>query len=76
MNLGRAQEIVGGFAGKRVLVLGDMMLDEYIWGSVSRISPEAPVMVVDADYHTFVPGGAANVVNNLCALGEIGRAHV
>ena len=69
MNLGRAQEIVGGFAGKRVLVLGDMMLDEYIWGSVSRISPEAPVMVVDADYHTFVPGGAANVVNNLCALG-------
>ena len=45
------------------------MLDEYVWGRVTRISPEAPVMVVDAERHTFVPGGAANVVNNLCALG-------
>ena len=48
------------------------MLDEYVWGRVSRVSPEAPVMIVDADSHTFVPGGAANVVNNVCALG--GRA--
>ena len=65
----RAREILDGFAGKRVLVVGDVMLDEYVWGRVSRVSPEAPVMVVDADHHTFVPGGAANVVNNLCAFG-------
>ena len=64
-----AQEILKAFAGKRVLVVGDVMLDEYVWGRVSRVSPEAPVMVVDADRHTYVPGGAANVVNNLCALG-------
>ena len=50
-------------------MVGDVMLDEYVWGRVSRVSPEAPVMIVDADSHTFVPGGAANVVNNVCALG-------
>lgn len=70
MEKKRIQEILAPFAEKRVLVVGDMMLDEYVWGRVSRISPEAPVMVVDADHHTYVPGGAANVVNNLCALGS------
>ena len=69
MQRQHAQEILNAFVGKRVLVVGDVMLDEYVWGRVSRVSPEAPVMVVDADRHTFVPGGAANVVNNLCALG-------
>jgi rfaE bifunctional protein kinase chain/domain len=69
MNTQRAQEILDNFIGKKILVVGDVMLDEYIWGRVSRVSPEAPVMVVDADSHTFVPGGAANVVNNVCALG-------
>ena len=69
MNPQRAQEILDQFQGKKVLVVGDVMLDEYVWGKVSRVSPEAPVMVVDADSHTFVPGGAANVVNNVCALG-------
>ncbi len=69
MNTQRAQEILNNFDGRKVLVVGDVMLDEYVWGRVSRISPEAPVMVVDAERHTFVPGGAANVVNNLCALG-------
>ncbi|NLN78783.1 MAG: D-glycero-beta-D-manno-heptose-7-phosphate kinase [Armatimonadetes bacterium] len=58
------------FAGKRVLVIGDLMLDEHIWGTVERISPEAPVMVVrangDAD---CLPGGAANVAYNIRALG-------
>src|SRR5579875_307734 len=70
MQKRRAQEILDAFAGRRVLVIGDVMLDEYVWGRVSRVSPEAPVMVVDADHHTYVPGGAANVVNNLCALGS------
>lgn len=68
MTRERAQEILEGFKGKKVLIVGDVMLDEYIWGSVNRISPEAPVMVVDADRYTHVPGGAANVVNNICAL--------
>jgi rfaE bifunctional protein kinase chain/domain len=65
----RAKQILDRFTGLRTLVVGDVMLDEYVWGKVSRISPEAPVMVVDAERHTHVPGGAANVVNNLCALG-------
>ncbi len=74
MQKRRAEEILDAFTGRRVLVIGDVMLDEYVWGRVSRVSPEAPVMVVDADHHTYVPGGAANVVNNLCALG--GRAGI
>jgi D-beta-D-heptose 7-phosphate kinase/D-beta-D-heptose 1-phosphate adenosyltransferase len=61
--------IMQHFAGKRVLVLGDLMLDEHIWGEVGRISPEAPVIVVDAQEHQCRPGGAANVVNNVQALG-------
>jgi rfaE bifunctional protein kinase chain/domain len=57
------------FTGKRVLVVGDLMIDEHIWGAVGRISPEAPVMVVDAQDLERRPGGAANVVNNVQALG-------
>lgn len=62
-------DILGGFAGKRVVVLGDLMIDEYVWGRATRISPESPVMVVEVDRESSVPGGAANVVNNLLALG-------
>jgi D-beta-D-heptose 7-phosphate kinase/D-beta-D-heptose 1-phosphate adenosyltransferase len=54
---------------KRVLVVGDAMLDEWVWGSVSRISPEAPVPVVAVDDHSFTLGGAGNVANNLRAVG-------
>ena len=53
---------------RRVLVVGDVMLDEWVWGSVTRISPEAPVPVVAVDDHSFTLGGAANVANNLRAL--------
>jgi len=53
----------------RVLVLGDVMLDQFIWGRVSRISPEAPVPVVEFERESFMPGGAANVARNLTALG-------
>lgn len=53
----------------RVLVVGDVMLDQFIWGSVSRISPEAPVPVVEFRRESFMPGGAANVARNLAALG-------
>jgi D-glycero-beta-D-manno-heptose-7-phosphate kinase len=61
----RVQEIVNGMSSRRVLVAGDLMLDEFIWGKVSRISPEAPVPVVAVDRETSYPGGAANVARNL-----------
>lgn len=60
--------------GRRVLVVGDVMMDEYVWGKVRRISPEAPVMVVEVDRDSSTPGGAANVVNNIQALG--GKASI
>ena len=61
----RVREILEKMQGRRVLVAGDLMLDEFIWGKVSRISPEAPVPVVAVDRETFYPGGAANVARNL-----------
>lgn len=63
------KEWLAGFAGRRVLVVGDLMLDEQIHGSVERISPEAPVPVVEITGHVYVPGGAANVAANMAALG-------
>jgi D-glycero-beta-D-manno-heptose-7-phosphate kinase len=60
---------VASFREKRILVLGDMMLDRFIWGSVSRISPEAPVPVVEITRETTCLGGAANVAMNIRALG-------
>lgn len=57
-------------SGQNILVLGDLMLDQWMWGQVSRISPEAPVPVVDVDQTTYTPGGAANVVSNLLTLGS------
>jgi D-beta-D-heptose 7-phosphate kinase/D-beta-D-heptose 1-phosphate adenosyltransferase len=60
---------IARFAGMRVLVIGDLMLDEFIWGKVSRISPEAPVPVVNVTGETYYPGGAANVARNLRGLG-------
>ena len=53
------------FARKRILVVGDLMLDEFIWGRVSRISPEAPVPIVEVQKQEYFPGGAANVARNL-----------
>ncbi|HNQ91078.1 MAG TPA: D-glycero-beta-D-manno-heptose-7-phosphate kinase [Verrucomicrobiota bacterium] len=57
----------------RILVVGDVMLDQFLWGRVNRISPEAPVPVVDFDRESFMPGGAANVARNLTALGAEAR---
>jgi len=62
------KSIIQKFNKARVLVIGDLILDEYIWGSVDRISPEAPVPVVWANKRTNVPGGAANVANNIRSL--------
>jgi D-glycero-beta-D-manno-heptose-7-phosphate kinase len=65
----RAKTLASGFEGKRIVVLGDVMLDEFIWGRVRRISPEAPVPVVEVERHTLALGGSGNVVSNLVALG-------
>lgn len=68
-SLQRLSGLLRAFAGRRVLVLGDLMLDEYIWGQVSRVSPEAPVPVVEAERYTYCLGGACNVAANIQALG-------
>jgi len=65
----RIESIVSHFAGTTVLIMGDLMLDEYIWGDVHRISPEAPVPVVKVAGHSTVPGGAANTAAGIMALG-------
>ncbi len=65
----RAEEIVRQFRARNIVVLGDVMLDEFIWGDVSRISPEAPVPVVEVTRESTHLGGAANVLANLLALG-------
>src|SRR5260221_13455422 len=76
----RVRHILQGAAQIRVLVVGDVMLDHFIWGSVARISPEAPVPVVEFERESLMPGGAANVARNLAALnaatelyGVVGR---
>jgi rfaE bifunctional protein kinase chain/domain len=65
----RAHQITGNFAGAPVLVIGDAMLDRFIVGRVTRISPEAPVPVVAFDHEMHRIGGSANVANNVAALG-------
>ncbi len=63
------RSLIDKFAGKTVLVLGDVMLDKYVWGEVTRISPEAPVPIVHVQRESYAPGGAANVASNLASLG-------
>jgi len=65
MNSSRLQHLLQEAASRRVLVIGDVMLDEFVWGRVSRISPEAPVPVVEVQSESSYPGGAANVARNL-----------
>jgi rfaE bifunctional protein kinase chain/domain len=64
----RVRQLMEAAAGARVLVLGDVMLDQFVRGRVGRISPEAPVPVVEFENETFVPGGAGNVARNLADL--------
>jgi rfaE bifunctional protein kinase chain/domain len=80
MNLNRLQQILDHATSKRFLVIGDLMLDEFVWGKVGRISPEAPVPVVEVTGESFYPGGAANVARNLrgfirgvAVIGMIGK---
>lgn len=65
MNLDRIQHLLEQARKRRLLVVGDVMLDEFVWGKVSRISPEAPVPVVEVQRESSYPGGAANVARNL-----------
>jgi D-beta-D-heptose 7-phosphate kinase/D-beta-D-heptose 1-phosphate adenosyltransferase len=65
----RLAEILETFPHRKILVIGDLMLDEFLWGKVTRISPEAPVPVVDIQRRAAYPGGAANVARNLASLG-------
>src|SRR3990167_5753882 len=65
----RLTRYISRFSKVKVLVVGDFILDEFVWGTVDRISPEAPVPVVNVVRESFVPGGALNVANNIRTLG-------
>ena len=69
MKKSRYNKITSQFHKRIVLVVGDLMLDKYLWGRTNRISPEAPVPIVDINKIDYRPGGAANVALNLSALG-------
>jgi len=69
LDLGRLEGLIDEFPSVRLLVVGDLVLDEYVWGDVDRISPEAPVPVVHVRDETVMLGGAANAVRNVVALG-------
>src|SRR3954454_21218705 len=83
MDLNRLEQILDRAPSKRILVIGDLMLDEFVWGKVGRISPEAPVPVVEVTGESFFPGGAANVARNLrefvdqvATIGMLGKDRV
>ena len=67
--MNRLHTLIDGFPRVRILCIGDVMLDKFLYGSVSRISPEAPVPIMKMDRETRMLGRAGNVVTNLCALG-------
>ncbi len=78
----RVEKLLGAGKGKRILVLGDLMIDRYLWGNVTRISPEAPVPIINIEDEEIRFGGAANVANNLIGLkaepllvGTVGDDH-
>ncbi len=68
----RFLEITGGFKKARILVIGDFILDQFVWGSVKRISPEAPVPVVKVERESFMPGGSLSA-GNAAARAEAGN---
>jgi rfaE bifunctional protein kinase chain/domain len=69
LRIDRVKRLLLAARQARVLVVGDVMLDQFLWGKVSRISPEAPVPVLEFERESFMPGGAANVARNLSVLG-------
>ena len=73
MTPDQLRETLNRFTQQKIVVVGDVMLDHFLWGKVSRISPEAPVPVVEITRESYFPGGAANVARNLRALGAAAR---
>ncbi|MFH0866996.1 MAG: bifunctional ADP-heptose synthase [Bacteroidota bacterium] len=71
INTNQITEIFNNFSSLRIMVIGDVMIDSYLWGKVERISPEAPVPIVAVNKRENRPGGAANVALNLTALGAV-----
>ncbi len=71
---GRLREAIAAFSQARVLVIGDLIVDHFIWGTVTRISPEAPVPVVNVTHDDLLLGGSANVLHNVTALGGDGAS--
>jgi len=69
IDINRLRHVISGFKDAKVLVVGDLILDRFIWGTVKRISPEAPVPVVKISSESTMMGGASNVANNIRALG-------
>jgi D-glycero-beta-D-manno-heptose-7-phosphate kinase len=67
----RARAVIDNMGKHEIAVIGDLMLDQYLWGTVERISPEAPVPVVNINRESSTPGGAANVAGNIFGLGDI-----
>lgn len=70
-HAGSLNQAAASLAGKKVAVVGDMVLDEFIYGNTERVSREAPVLILKYDHREVVPGGAANAVNNIKALGGV-----
>ena len=68
LQIKKLSEILSQFANTPILIIGDLMIDEYIWGSVNRISPEAPVQIVETSREEMTLGGAGNVGKNLISL--------
>ena len=71
LSASRLKGLLASLVGRRVLVVGDLMLDRYVWGRVERISPEAPVPVVEVERESSLAGGAANVARTIAALGGV-----
>ena len=69
MNKKKLMQIINRLKNTKVMVIGDIMVDKFVWGKVSRISPEAPVPIVEIEKETHTPGGAGNVAVNINALG-------
>ena len=70
IDAGRLIQLVDAFEGRRIAVFGDLIVDEFIYGEVSRVSREAPVLILDYDSTEIVPGGAGNAAANVAALGR------
>ena len=69
MDSAHLLSLTGAFRGRRVVVIGDVVADEFVYGRVARVSREAPVLILEYDSTEIVPGGAGNAANNVAALG-------